>query len=384
MHTKTRRKATQLIRATAWLAGCAVLLMAIFATPVHAETKTVVAQGSTDVCFSTREIALNLARTGASNDAHDECRALGDGWSFTGNKFPGYEQCTSCGSNGFKCKVTQAVYICTNMQKERAEKAAKERAEKEARDKEAKDKADRVKAERELQRKLAKEKSDREHAEKVAKAKVAKEKANREKLERETRQKADKLQAEKEAKVLTDHAKEKKRPPVENNSIDDAFSKMEKQTGKSPTGKTENIDTEFEKMEAYRVEKERLRLIALKARQEREARELAQKEKHDEATQFCKEAIKAENSCFVSACKSEPSKTKCTDSRRDESTSTCPKGQRCLVFPTYTCYSTGSNPAYAEWESCTRNMESKCTKNGARLPNIEECTRQRERPGNGR
>ena len=278
MNNKKSEQGKPLALAAAWLAACVVLLLAVCSTPVYAETKTVVTEGATSTCFGTRDFALNLARTAATNDAHEECHALGPGWSYTANQFPGYEQCKSCGSNGFTCNVKQAVYICTNMQKEREEKAAKARAEKEAKAKEAKDKSEREKAERAVQQKAAKEKAAQERAEQTAKS-------------------------------AAEQAGKKKLPAAQSNSIDDAFSKMEKQTGKMPTAKTGNIDAEFEKMAAYRVEQERLRLVALKARQEREARELAQKKQRDEAMQFCQNAIDSANSCLVSACKSEPSKT---------------------------------------------------------------------------
>jgi hypothetical protein len=135
------------------LAAFAIVLSLVLFSPAYAEIKTVVAQGKTDVCFA-RETALDLARTGASNEAHDECWALGKGWSFSGVKFPGYSQCFRCGkSEEFRCAVTQAVFNCVNMDKENAEKAAKKRAEEE-----------KLRADKELAVKLAKEKEDRERA----------------------------------------------------------------------------------------------------------------------------------------------------------------------------------------------------------------------------
>lgn len=130
------------------LALAAVAVMT--AMPVRAETRTVVTEGKTDVCFSRQE-ALKLAHIGASNDGRSACYGLGKGWRFSKLQFAGYEQCFRCGkSEEFRCKVTQAVFVCENTEKE--EKAAKEkaaakaRAEKEARDREAKAKADAAKA----------------------------------------------------------------------------------------------------------------------------------------------------------------------------------------------------------------------------------------------
>jgi len=83
--------------------------------PFHmslADTQIIVAEGITDTCHA-RSIALNLAHTGARNDAHRECEALGAEWRFSKLQFAGYEQCRQCGSSGeFSCKVTQATFVC--------------------------------------------------------------------------------------------------------------------------------------------------------------------------------------------------------------------------------------------------------------------------------
>jgi uncharacterized protein YfaP (DUF2135 family) len=87
----------------------------LWVAPFHtslADTQVVVAEGATDTCH-VRSIALNLAHTGALNDAHRECEALGTEWRFSKLQFAGYEQCKQCGSSGeFSCKVTQATFIC--------------------------------------------------------------------------------------------------------------------------------------------------------------------------------------------------------------------------------------------------------------------------------
>ena len=77
-----------------------------------ADTQVVVAEGSTEACYA-RPMALKLAHTGALNDAHRECDALGAEWRFGKLQFAGYEQCKQCGSSGeFTCKVTQATFVC--------------------------------------------------------------------------------------------------------------------------------------------------------------------------------------------------------------------------------------------------------------------------------
>lgn len=170
MTNKTGTNFKQAIRVTSRLAGGIVLLWGVICyNSAYAETKTVVTEGSSFVCYA-REIALDLARVTSRNHAYDECYSLGPNWLFTGNKFPGYEQCFPCGSSGeLKCKVTQAVFICTNNQIERDKKAA---VEKEAA---AEKKANKEKAE--------KEQADKVHAEKAA---AAEKKLNKEKAEKRT------------------------------------------------------------------------------------------------------------------------------------------------------------------------------------------------------
>ena len=95
------------------LAFCYGLLLCVvpFQSP-SADTQVIVAEGSTETCH-TRSVALNLAHTGALNDAHRECEALGAEWRFGKLQFAGYEQCKQCGNSGeFECKVTQATFVC--------------------------------------------------------------------------------------------------------------------------------------------------------------------------------------------------------------------------------------------------------------------------------
>lgn len=389
----------------AW--SVALMLLCLFHNPnAYAEIKTVVVTGESEVCYA-RESALNLANIHAKNIAHDECYSLGSDWRYVGNKFPGYSQCFQCGkSDQYKCKVTQAVFACESMKKENEEKAAKAHAEKELAAKQAKEKADQEKADQLKKRKEIEEKAAKAREEKELAAKQAKEKADHEKAdqlkkrkeieEKEAKARVEKALADKQAKVSKapahdsiddafaslDKAKGGKPKPDakgvkhvdSRNSIDGAFAGLDKQTGKAFTAKIGSIDSEFEKVETYRVEQDRLRIAALKAKQEREAREREQQARHDEAVQSCTEGMKSEQRCLLDACKDEPRKTICIKQRELPHT-----GGPGLYFPRYECIATNPNPAHSEWESCTRSMASKCTRSGARPPSLDDCVRQRER-----
>ena len=154
--------------------------------------------------------------------------------------------------------------LAAKQEKEDAVKAAKGRAEKELaakQEKEKEEKATKGRAEQEL---LAKQKKGLEE-------KAVRDRAEREiaaKQEKESAAKVAKARAEKDAR-----AKQEERKPPERNSIDDAFAKMEKQTGKAPAARAGSIDSEFGKLEAYRAEQERLRIAADKRRPVAQAQE---------------------------------------------------------------------------------------------------------------
>ena len=71
---------------------------------------TVVGEGTSEYCFSTRERACDIASLDAENDASDDCRARGG--RITSRNFIGYFQARACSSSEFKCVVTQATWIC--------------------------------------------------------------------------------------------------------------------------------------------------------------------------------------------------------------------------------------------------------------------------------
>jgi len=363
----------------ALLSALVLSLVALFSTPpAFAETKTVVGQGSTDVCFS-RETALKLAHIGAENDGHKECSALGDSWRYTGNTFAGYEQCFRCGkSEEFKCKVTQAMFQCTSMKKENEEKAAREKAARDAAANAAKEKAAQEKAEREARQKAAKDKADRELA---AAAKARKDKADREFAAR-----ADKDKKDKEAAAHKESQHEK---PVAGKSIDDAFATFEKQTGRTPAGKAAKVDTidaEFAKMEESRAEQARQKIAAQRA-----------KERRDEAVNFCTQAMKSAETCMAEACGKEPPKmltrARCAQyadpgepvrmnaawKSGDLETGRFIKTQSYIIIPKCWSEEVGPNEKHAEWEVCTRRMSSQCAGNGKQPTSLDACVSQRLR-----
>ncbi len=95
-------------------------LLALTGALTLAETRNVVGEGSSEACWLKRETALKIAHTASTNDAHDECRALGPGWRYGKKTFAGYEQCFPCGSSKeLRCKVTQSVHTCVNVEAEK-------------------------------------------------------------------------------------------------------------------------------------------------------------------------------------------------------------------------------------------------------------------------
>lgn len=179
----------------------------------------------------------------------------------------------------------------------------------------------------------------------------------------------------------------KKEKMAETNAIDDAFTKLEKKAAETPIVKAGSIDDAFTQMEASQIEKERLRVAAIKEKKEREDKEVKDKIRREEAIQFCTVAMRSEQSCLQDACKKEPSKTICTDLRQDpieynRDTSPMREGESRFVFPksaTYTCYSDGVNPAYSVWQSCAKNMASQCSRDGKQPTSLDECIVQREK-----
>lgn len=357
--------------AAAWLAGFAAFLVAACSTPAFSQTETVVAQGRTDACYEDRDMAIRLARVDATNDANRACRALGIGWSYSGMQFAGYEQCFSCNSAGVKCAVTQAVHICTNPQKEREEKAAKERAEKEAA---AKARAAQI-AQKDREEKAARERATSEVAAKAARAEQI---ARKQRKDTVAKERADKEAASKAANVAAEQVAKNKARVAEKNSIDDAFAKMEKQTGKGPASNIAGIDAAFSRMEADRVE--RVRVAA----------------RREGYTRSCEKAISEQRACFEEMCKRMPEETITTCSysnysdpdpatamrafripRQDTSARFIKAGN--LILPSSGCSSRQiPNPKYAEWESCTQRAESQCMR-GTSARSVEACVNEKER-----
>lgn len=192
--------------------------------------------------------------------------------------------------------------------------------------------------------------------------------------------------------------KPKEKKESGNDAIDDAFSTMEKQSGKIVATKTGNIDDEFEKMEAYRVEQERLRIAALKAKQEREAR-------HNEAVVFCEKMVSDQQSCFENSCGTMPEKTitQCnysklispnasglmnaswTSNQSNQYQRLKVVGESHIIFPNPNSGCTSHevpNQKYTEWESCSRDAETKCSQHGKRISSIDACVSQHEQEAN--
>jgi hypothetical protein len=328
----------------------ATLWASLVCISARAETKVVVVEGSSEMCYS-RAIALPLAVTSATNNGHKECFALEKGvlgnlWSFKGVKFSGYTQCFQCGSGPeVRCTVTQAAYYCVNMDMENQEKAAKARAARDA-------------AQTAAQMKAANEKAGRELKQKQDEAKAAEARAKKDLAQQRKLDARDQLGQERSAQEVKSAGA---------GAIDDAFARLEGRSApngrgaKAPADKSEAISNAFAKMETEKAEQERVRMVAAKQLKARE-----------EAAQFCAEAMKSEKQCLADACKRTPDAEICTDSRRDPNPP-CGPGKICLVIPSYTCYATGPNPAFAEWKSCINGAASKCARNGRQADSLEAC-----------
>lgn len=178
--------------------------------------------------------------------------------------------------------------------------------------------------------------------------------------------------------------KVRKEKAVEMNAIDDAFATLEEKAADTPVLKAGSIDDAFAQMEASQIEKERLRVAAIKEKQDKEAKELEDKIRREEAVQFCMVAMKSEKSCLQDACNYKPSETICTDNREDPRPIREPQpyddsksNTWHIVFPTYTCYATGINPAYSVWKSCAKSMASQCARDGKKPTSLDECIAQR-------
>jgi hypothetical protein len=172
--------------------------------------------------------------------------------------------------------------------------------------------------------------------------------------------------------------KPEKEKVTKGNAIDDAFSQMEAQTGRKPVAKTGNVGDEFAKMEAERAEQERIRLAALKAKQEKEARELAQRLRHDEAVKYCTAAIKSDSDCLKKTCKREPPKTTCIRGHFEDIPCNPAPGTVCMMLSKRVCDEEGPNPDYVEWKSCANGPGKVCTQNSTKYANVDECVRSRE------
>lgn len=178
-----------------------------------------------------------------------------------------------------------------------------------------------------------------------------------------------------------------KEKAVEMNAIDDAFATLEEKASETPVLKAGSIDDAFAQMEASQIEKERLRVAAIKEKQDKEAKEIEDKIRREEAVQYCTVAMKSEQSCLQDACNREPSKMTCTDNREDPRPIREPQpyddnksNTWHIVFPTYTCYATGINPDYSVWQSCAKNMASQCSRDGKQPTSMDDCIAQRVKP----
>lgn len=345
----------------------AVLLSLALLATAHAETKTVVGEGDSGklACFG-RATAAKLAASGAEFNGHEECRALGKGWSPSVTKFPGYSQCTPCGQSGeFRCKVTQAVFECVNMQKENDAKAAKE------------------KAARELAAGEAKRKADLERADATAAALDKKKKAD----EKATRAHAKAGAADKAPKPAVPG-----KPVPAGNAIDDAFAKLEKQSGPKSPSKSGGIDDQFGKMEVERAEKERQRVAAEKLKAEQLAR-------RNELVRVCEKDVGEQTSCLQNACGVEPPETVTERDCRLSQGEAGPMHARMeisgednysqsifaekgdIIFRQrgYSCDSKEvPNKKHDEWEVCAKAKSSSCARNGLVARSVNECVKQRE------
>jgi len=167
--------------------------------------------------------------------------------------------------------------------------------------------------------------------------------------------------------------------PEANNSIEDAFANLEKQTGKTPVTHAGGIDSGFEKLDADLAEKERQRIIALK-----------KDEQHNAAVQFCKNAMEMKNKCAEKACGEKPSETICVEYAYSDPCAgiTGPGQQLCLnnsivyygnqTLRVPSCQRSGPNPKYSEWMQCTETQQVSCGAHGSNFTNFDACVLQRE------
>lgn len=309
-----------------------------------AETRNVVAEGTTEACFR-RDVATGLVRTATRNDAYAECRALGRGWSFGGESFAGYLQCERCGSSDeVRCTIKQAVYTCVNMQKEQAEAAEKQRAEREAKRQAEREKTEQDKAHAEARRQEKQDKADRERAERERRAQ---EQADRDRIRQRL------ADGEEAARAAA-----RKSSGDAGNPLDDAFAARQKKT--APTSSGNVLDDSLQQRSERLAERERV--AVLKART-------------DEATASCQAAAKGVDACLRSACGAEPAKTHCTDSYWDPGSCNASPGSRCITIGRSVCRATGPNPAHAQWQACTSAGRAQCEPAGS----VDDCVRQRLR-----
>ncbi|MCW5654908.1 hypothetical protein [Hydrogenophaga sp.] len=342
--------------------------------PAGAETRNIVAEGTSEACWG-RAYAEKIARVAMSNDAHDECRALGSGWRYGAETFGGYVQCNRCGkSDEFRCTIKQAVHTCVNMQKEQEEAAAKKRAEREAQKQAEKDKADRERAQAELHRKEQKDKAERDRAERE---RLAKEKADRDRIKQQMadREKAAKAAAAREAAQSSsgnaggdplDRAFSERRGKSGGQKpaagagdvLDDAFNSRRGSSARPSAGTGDVLDDAMTQRKERLVERERQAVLAARTQA---------------ATASCQAAAKGVDACLQSACGREPPRTHCTDGYWESGTCNPSPGARCLSIGQYVCRANGPNPAYGTWQSCTTSARAQCAFSGT----VEDCVRQR-------
>lgn len=327
--------------------GGIVIVLMFWCNSIQAETRIIAAEGESGACWGTRETALRFARSNAKNSAMRECLDIGSGWHVTGEKYPGYEQCTPCTGmykGEFKCTVTKAGYICENPRKEREEAA------KAAKEKEAQEKAEREAHQRfedNLKRK------EKEEAERIARE--ARNKASEKSAKDSIRDGFDKLE-----KSQAHLSKEPK-------SIQNAFDALEKNAKINTQKQPIDMTTAFEQAEARRVAV----LAEKKAQQEREA-EL--KRRKNAAVEYCEATQKKQKACLD--CGTEPEKNQCT--RWEKSSCDPAPGESCYVFDH--CVEYEPNPKHTKWQQCTATPKESCLHGEKKvITSIDECVNSRLR-----
>ncbi len=180
-----------------------------------------------------------------------------------------------------------------------------------------------------------------------------------------------------------------RRKVPQNATIDEAFSALEGSSGNpvSADGKhrrvipASGIESGFTQMEAEKEEDERRRTSAEKVRIAKAERERLQQQRHQNAVEFCKAALRTTGQCVDDVCRSEPSQTICTESKKNPAPpcNCSPEPCGCMVFDSYTCLASGPNPKYAEWAACRkRAVVNQCRREDSVPLTQEACVAQHE------